>query len=74
MVGGIRSTQYDSRMTRAELRSPNSWLLRAARRSSQEIFCLDTAFALIDGTDIFGWVICVFVIRPGAPPSKMPSR
>lgn len=50
MVGGRFSTQNDSTMTREELRSPNPRLSRAAHRSSWEIYCLDTAFVLIDGT------------------------
>ena len=57
MVGGIRSTQYDSRMSRVELRSPNPWLFRVAPGNYREFFCLDTAFALIDGTNSAGQVI-----------------
>ena len=34
----------------------NSRFLQAAQRSSQEIFCLDNAFALIDGTKRTGQV------------------
>jgi len=56
MVGGRVSTQNDSTMTREELRSPNPWLPRAALRSSQEIYRLDTAFVLVDGTEITGHV------------------
>ena len=36
--------------------SPNPRLLQAAQHSSQEIFCLDNAFALIDGTKMAGQV------------------
>ena len=46
-------------MTRRKLRSPNPRLLQAAQRSSQEIFCLDNAFALIDGTKRAGQVTTV---------------
>ena len=73
VVGGIHPTQNDFMTTHAELWSPNSWLYRVASRNSALIFCLDTAFALIDGTKNPGHVKndspnVTFWVTGGQPP------